>query len=246
MGVPFCSWRLRWGCWEQHASNCCGRWRGGRTWAARPRPADYVMVLNGGEETRPFAAAALVKAGFARHVLVAATAVSPNVKDRIIPPYHEINHQVLLKRGIPERDITILPGAAATTFDEAAALAAFLAERPHARVLVVTSDYHSRRSRWIFARTLADRAEQVTFVSAPTDEFRMDCWWQDEGDSSRFCPSTSNSPSMSSATAISAVGWRHASCWCWWATGFGGNSPFHHRPPESDAYGCWMPFQRAG
>lgn len=147
----------------------------------RPRAADYVMVLNGGEETRPFAAAALVKAGFARHVLVAATAVSPNVKDRIIPPYHEINHQVLLKRGIPERDITILPGAAATTFDEAAALAAFLAERPHARVLVVTSDYHSRRSRWIFARTLADRAEQVTFVSAPTDEFRMDCWWQDEG-----------------------------------------------------------------
>ncbi len=147
---------------------------------ARPQRADYVMILNGGEETRPFAAAALVKAGLARHVLVAEAALSPQMEDRILPPYHEINHQVLLRRGIPERDITILPGAAASTFDEATALAAFLAERPHTRVLVVTSDYHSRRSRWILARTLADRAEQVVWVSAPTDEFRMDCWWQDE------------------------------------------------------------------
>ena len=29
----------------------------------QPRQADYVMVLNGGENTRPFAAAALVGAG---------------------------------------------------------------------------------------------------------------------------------------------------------------------------------------
>ncbi len=146
----------------------------------RPQRADYVMVLNGGEETRPFAAAALVKAGFARHVLVAATAVSPLVADRIVPAYHEINRQVLLKRGIAASEITILPGAAATTFDEATALAVFLAERPHARVLLVTSDFHSRRSRWIFGRTLADRAEHVVLVSAPTDEFRKDCWWQDD------------------------------------------------------------------
>ena len=147
---------------------------------ASPQRADYVMVLNGGEETRPFVAAALIKAGFARQVLVAETAVSPSAADGIVPACHEINHQVLLKRGVPESDITILPGAAATTFDEATALAVFLAERPHARVLVVTNDFHSRRSRWIFARTLGDRAEQVGFVSAPTDELRMDCWWQDD------------------------------------------------------------------
>jgi uncharacterized SAM-binding protein YcdF (DUF218 family) len=138
------------------------------------------MVLNGGEETRPFTAAALVKAGFARHVLVTQTALAPHQEDRIVPPCHEINHQVLLKRGIAEGDITILPGAAATTFDEATALAVFLAERPHARVLLVTSDFHSRRSRWIFGRTLADQAEHVVLISAPTDEFRQDYWWQDD------------------------------------------------------------------
>ena len=97
-----------------------------------------------------------------------------------MPPRHEINYQLLLKRGIPATAITILPGEAATTFDEATALASFLAERPRARVLVVTSDFHSRRSRWIFARTLGDRAEQITLVSAPSDDLLMDSWWQDE------------------------------------------------------------------
>jgi uncharacterized SAM-binding protein YcdF (DUF218 family) len=147
---------------------------------ARPQRADYVMVLNGGEETRPFVAAALVNAGFARRVLVAGTALSPHMEDRIVPPDHEINKRVLMQRGVAESDITILPGAAATTFDEATALAAFLVKRPRARVIVITNDYHSRRSRWIFARTLADRAEQVMLVSAPTDEFRLDSWWQDD------------------------------------------------------------------
>jgi len=146
----------------------------------QPRLAGYVMVLNGGEDTRPFAAAALVKARWARRALVAETASPPEVIDRILPPYHEINRQVLLKRGVPADDIVILPGAAATTYDEAVALAAFLQDRPGARVLVVTNDCHTRRSRWVFTRVLGDRARQVSFVSAPTDEFSMDCWWQSQ------------------------------------------------------------------
>jgi uncharacterized SAM-binding protein YcdF (DUF218 family) len=146
----------------------------------QPRPADYVMVLNGGEDTRPFAAAALVKAGWARRALVAEVAPTPEVIDGIVPPYHEINRQVLLKRGVPAADVSILPGAAAATYDEAVALAAFLQNRPDARVLVVTNDCHTRRSRWVFARVLADRAGQVSFVSAPTDEFPMDRWWQSQ------------------------------------------------------------------
>ena len=62
----------------------------------RPHKADYVMLLNGGENSRPFAAAALVKGHWARRVLVAETAASPEVIDGIVPPYHEINRRVLL------------------------------------------------------------------------------------------------------------------------------------------------------
>jgi uncharacterized SAM-binding protein YcdF (DUF218 family) len=87
---------------------------------------------------------------------------------------------VLRKRGVAAADVRLLPGAAATTYDEAAALATFLQDHPAARVLVVTNDFHTRRSRWVFARVLGDRDGQVSFVSAPTDEFPMDHWWQSQ------------------------------------------------------------------
>jgi len=145
-----------------------------------PRRADYIMVLNGDESTRPFAAAALAKAHWARRVLIAEVVPTPAVIEGICPAYHDINRQVLLKRGVPAARIVILPGRAATTYDEAKALAAFLQDRPHARVLVVTSDYHTRRSRWAFARALGEWAGQVSFVSAPSDQFNMDRWWQDQ------------------------------------------------------------------
>jgi uncharacterized SAM-binding protein YcdF (DUF218 family) len=144
----------------------------------RPRRADYVMVLNGAEDTRPFAAAAIVAAGWAPRVLIAETAPSGYVIDGIVSPYHECNRLVLLKRGVAANRISILPGDASTTYDEAKTLAAFLDDRPHARVLVVTNDWHTRRSRWVFARVLGDRADQVSFVSAPTDDFSLDAWWR--------------------------------------------------------------------
>ncbi len=153
-----------------------------------PQRAEYVMVLNGGEDTRPFMAAALVKAGFARHVLIVRTPPTPVAEDEILPPTYEINRCVLLNRGVPASNITILPGAATTTFDEAMALAAFLADKPKTRVLVVTNEYHSRRSRWVFARTLADRADQVRFISAPSDQIPMDYWWRDEEGSVTIIP----------------------------------------------------------
>ena len=87
---------------------------------------------------------------------------------------------MLLKRGVAATSITLLPGLAATTYDEALALRAFLGDRPKTHVIVVTSDYHTRRSRWVFARALGDRAGEVSFVSAPADDFHMDEWWRDE------------------------------------------------------------------
>ena len=145
-----------------------------------PQPAQYVMVLNGDEETRALVAGVLVKAGFAGRVLVTEVAIAPQETELALPPTHEIVRQVLVKRGIPSSDVTILPAAATTTYDEAQALRAFLKDRPKTTVLVVTSDYHTRRSRWVFARVLGPWAAQVSFVSAPGDDFRRDCWWQDE------------------------------------------------------------------
>ena len=145
-----------------------------------PQNADYVMLLNGDENTRPFSAAALVKSGFAKSVLITELKNTSAETGSLLPPYHEINRQAILKRGIAPGDITILPGSASTTRDEAEALAAFLQDRPNARVLVVTSDYHTRRTRWVFRATLGAQSRRLSFVSAPSDGYNRDRWWQDE------------------------------------------------------------------
>jgi uncharacterized SAM-binding protein YcdF (DUF218 family) len=149
----------------------------------RPTKADYVMLLTGDEQTRPFVAAALLKAGLAKQAIVTTIAAVSEAGPRLLPPSHEIVRQVLLKRGIADQNIIVLPDTATTTYGEANALAAFLRYRPGARVIVVTSDYHTRRSRWVFLRTLNDRAMNLTFVSAPTDEFDIEHWWQSQAGS---------------------------------------------------------------
>ena len=145
-----------------------------------PQPSDCVMVMPGDENTRPFVAAAIVKAGLAERVLIPELMISPEVEEGILPPWHEVIRRVLRHRGVPEEDILILAGESDSTFGDIRALGAFLDASPEARVMVVTSDYHTRRTRWTVTRLLGERSGRVTFVSAPTEAFCLDAWWQVE------------------------------------------------------------------
>jgi len=145
-----------------------------------PATTDYCLVLSGGYETRPFMAAALFRRGYVRRQ-VWLTHVPPESGGPL--PNMSANAAVkklLAKLGVPADRIAVLEGTCTTTFDEAQALARRLESEPEATVTVVTSNYHTRRSRWIFRQVLGSRAERVRFVSAPTDGFSAECWWQVE------------------------------------------------------------------
>ena len=147
-----------------------------------PQPSDCVMVMPGDENTRPFVAAAIVKAGLAERVLIPKVMISPVVEEGLVPPVHETIRHVLRHRGVSDEKIQILAGESDSTFGDTRALGTFLDASPEARVTVVTSDYHTRRTRWTVGRLLGERARRVAFVSAPTEDFRFDAWWQvDEG-----------------------------------------------------------------
>lgn len=145
-----------------------------------PPPAEYAMVLGGGENTRPFVAAALIKLGRAHKALLTRGRSRPDDEESLLPPPQEISARVLVRRGVPAGDVTYIGRDASTTFDEAQALAEFLARTPDARVIVVTNGYHTRRARWIFTRQLGALSGNVTFFSAPTGDFDDTNWWQDE------------------------------------------------------------------
>jgi uncharacterized SAM-binding protein YcdF (DUF218 family) len=145
-----------------------------------PRKVDYVLVLGGGTDTRPFVAAALVKAGWSRQVLLSTVRLSPEAEQGFVLSEQETTIRVLKARGVPADAIRSLPGECSNTADEAAALGRFLDAEPAVHVMIVTHTYHTRRARSIFRAALGARAERVHFVAAPTDGYSADDWWQSE------------------------------------------------------------------
>jgi uncharacterized SAM-binding protein YcdF (DUF218 family) len=144
-----------------------------------PEKADYIMLLNGELDTRTFAAAALLKGGWAPRLLLSDVAPSEQVQQGLVMPWRDTNRRVLNYCGVADGQIVILDHKARTTFDEAAALADFLAASPGSRVLLVTDGPHTRRARWIFTRLLHGR-HKLTVVSAPLGFNWTDNWWQNE------------------------------------------------------------------
>jgi uncharacterized SAM-binding protein YcdF (DUF218 family) len=144
-----------------------------------PQRADYAMILTGDENTRPFAAAALVRAGWVRQALASRVKPLPGMADDDELSCNENIRRVMLKQGVPREKFITLPGAATTTFDEAQALAAFLETHADAKVLIVTNHYHTRRARWIFSQVLPSTVT-LSMISVPAESFELREWWKTE------------------------------------------------------------------
>jgi len=146
----------------------------------RPRKVDVVLVLGGGADSRPFAAAALWKKGYARRVLLPAVKMSPEAAEGLMPSETEICRKVLVIRGVAPEAIEVLEGTVDSTFDEAASLSRYLDAHPNTTVAIVTTDWHTRRARTVFRKVLGERAGQIYFVGIPPDRYGADDWWKTE------------------------------------------------------------------
>jgi uncharacterized SAM-binding protein YcdF (DUF218 family) len=155
-----------------------GRWL--NVSAPLAEPVDFVMVLGGGATTRPFVAAAMVRAGLADKVLIPQVAESDEVHDRVVLAEHDLIRQALVRSGVERRAIIVLEGSVGSTETEAKSLSAFLAEHPGSSVAIVTSDFHTRRARLLFSRACHTHAKSLCVVGAPTDDYAGSNWWQFE------------------------------------------------------------------
>jgi len=120
---------------------------------------------------RAFHAADLYREGMAPVVVASGRTLRQNASAADL-----IEHD-LESFGVPAGSIVKLSHPADNTKDEAAEVAKLSAERHWKRVLVVTSNYHARRVRFIYTRTLPST---VSFrVSAARDsEFDPTRWWE--------------------------------------------------------------------
>ena len=88
----------------------------------------------------------------------------------------ELMSRDLETRGVPQSAILTFPHRAQNTLEEARALRELVTRRGWHQVLLVTSNYHSRRARYIFRKVLP----QVTVVMVPVrdSDFDPDFWWE--------------------------------------------------------------------
>jgi uncharacterized SAM-binding protein YcdF (DUF218 family) len=89
----------------------------------------------------------------------------------------ELMEHDLVERGVPKDRIVRLAHNADSTREEAEALTKLAAQRKWHSVIVVTSNYHTRRARYIFRKVFPQGIE-VHVASARNGDFDPQHWWE--------------------------------------------------------------------
>lgn len=140
--------------------------------AGPPQKADAALVLAGdGWGYRMLTAAQLARDGFVPKVLVS----GPNGAYGL----HECDLAIpfAVKRGYPEAYFVHIEHSARSTVAEARAVLPVIRQMGLKRIIVVTSNFHTRRAGAIFRKAAPDLT--ILVVAAPDENFTPDGWWHD-------------------------------------------------------------------
>lgn len=135
--------------------------------------ADAIIVL--GDDNfyadRATHAAELYRQGVAGIVVGSGRRLRPNAG------ISELMEHDLMERGVPKEKIVRFAHDADSTAEEAVALAHFAEGRKWRSVILVTSNYHTRRARYIFGKVFAPGIA-VSVASARDGDFDPERWWE--------------------------------------------------------------------
>ena len=135
-----------------------------------PQKADAALVLAGdGWGNRILTAAQLVRDGYVPKVLVSGPdgTYGLHESDLAIP--------FAVKHGYPESYFVHVDHEARSTQAEAAAVMPEIRREGIRRMLLVTSNFHTRRAGWIFRELAPDVT--IVVVGAPDQYYTPDGWW---------------------------------------------------------------------
>lgn len=99
---------------------------------------------------------------------------------RMMRPYAGVGELIqrdLTDRGVPTSAIQIYRHNARDTLDEAQTLRSLVVQKGWHHVVIVTSNYHTRRARYIFQKVFP-LGVQVDVASAKDPDFDVSDWWE--------------------------------------------------------------------
>ena len=154
-----------------------------------PQTVDAVIVLMGSGPDRMLGAVDIYKQGYSDKIIMVRNMVSgydlAAELGVVIPHAVDIAKDVAVQLGVPDECIEILPGDALSTGDEAVIVREYLKKKSQANsLMIVTSKYHSRRSKVLFVKAMKSLDREIKIISCPTkyDNFNATQWWKNRED----------------------------------------------------------------
>jgi uncharacterized SAM-binding protein YcdF (DUF218 family) len=145
--------------------------------------ADAIVVLTGSYPDRIVEAALLYREGWAPRIILCRESENAGFQNLRtlgvhVPRLFELNRSIAEQLGVPGDAIRVLERPAGSTFSEAQVVLADAARHGYRSLLIVTSQYHTRRAARIY-RHLAGGRVTILVRGARDDEFQPDAWWRD-------------------------------------------------------------------
>ena len=163
-------------------------WVGGLLYHADPlTPADAIVVLDGGMGDRDFEAADLFAEGYGPTIVLTRPPEHPmraamRARGLSAPPDNEIRLENFTALGVPRADFTVLLRTVESTGDEASLLAEWAEARDVGRLIVVTSAFHTARTRYVFGQAFEHLDTEVLLRPSRLSTFAPSTWWQSRTD----------------------------------------------------------------
>jgi uncharacterized SAM-binding protein YcdF (DUF218 family) len=138
-----------------------------------PQPSDAIVVLGNDNywAERASRAAELYRERWAPRVIASGAQIRPYAS------YADLIRRDLIERGVPQEGVVHFSHVTGNTREEAYAVRRLLRERGWKRLIVVTSNYHTRRARYIYRRVL-DPDMLVRVVAAADSAYDPRSWWE--------------------------------------------------------------------
>ncbi len=136
----------------------------------KPRPSDLILVLAGETDKRPARALQLLAQGYGRRVVLDVP-VHANIYE-----FTQIQLAQSYIQDLPQRgSVTICPITGLSTKQESKDVEKCLAREGRRKVLIVTSDFHTRRALSVFQKELP---QYDYSIAAAQDETQFGArWW---------------------------------------------------------------------
>jgi len=149
------------------------------------KPARAIAVLSGGAPFRAMEGAKLYRAGWAPEVWLTHPGLADEPAFRSLGiEFHAEDYydtQVLEKLGVPASAIRVLPEGVLNTASEERAIVKELRNVGGTRIIIVTSEPHTRRTRAIWHALIGNTPELIV-RGAPEDAFDPGHWWRNTHD----------------------------------------------------------------